>query len=171
MNGLHPFAFSALPAPQETMAGVNSSKAAHVACKIVDQYGYCQVGFDFAYPAAAFDISKATGIVFWGMSAAASSVKVQIANDDSDPAGGKCGTTDASTSRCWDSFATYLPFTDKWQKFEVKFSKLRQDGWGMEVPAFDATTARGINFLVQGPTTTTAPAIDADFWIDDVYFE
>jgi hypothetical protein len=166
-----PFAFSALSAPHETMTGVTSSKAAHIACTMADQYGYCQVGFGFADPPTAFDISKFTGIVFWGMSSAANSVKVQIANDDSDPAGGKCGMTDASTARCWDSYATYLSFTDKWQKFEVKFSKLRQDGWGMEVPTFDATTARGINFLVQGPTSTTAPAINADFWIDDVYFE
>jgi len=37
--------------------------------------------------------------------------------------------------------------------------------------SFDATTARGITFAVSGPSSTTAPAVNADFWVDDAYFE
>lgn len=100
-------------------------------------------------------------------------MKFQISNDDSVPAGGKCGKTHASTDGCWDSFATSLTLTNQWQKYELKFGDLSQDGWGRPAPSgsFDATTARVINFLVSGPSTATAGAVTADFWIDDVCFE
>jgi hypothetical protein len=87
------------------------------------------------------------------------------------PAGGKCGLTDAQTDSCWNSLATYLALTEEWQKFEIELSELRQDsGWGLQVPSFDPTTARTVVFLVTGPASATAPAVEADLWIDDVYF-
>jgi len=75
-----PFAFSALSSPHETMTGVTSKNAAHVNCTMADLYGYCQVGFNLADPEGPVDISKYTGLVFWGMSSVGNTVKVQIAN-------------------------------------------------------------------------------------------
>jgi hypothetical protein len=140
---------------------------------MADLYGWCEDGFNLANPEQPYDISSYRGIVFWGMSAASNTVKVQISNDDTVPSGGKCGQSDASVDQCWDNFAKYVSLTPTWQRFEVKFSDLQQDGWGHPVPSgiFDPTTARGISFEVLGPANATAAPVSADFWIDDVYFE
>jgi hypothetical protein len=175
-----PFAYSALTSPHETMSGITSAHAAHVACLIADLYGYCEQGFDFAQRASAAgperifnDISAHTGIVFWGMSPVANRVKVMIQNIDTDVAGGRCGQNDAAAEQCWDNFSTYVDFTNTWQRFEVKFSDLSQEGWGHQVPSgiFDATTAFSLYFQVNGPANATAAPVTADFWVDDVYFE
>jgi alpha-L-arabinofuranosidase len=166
-----PFAFSALEAPHQTLGSVNSAHATHIACSINDQYGYCQTGFGFTGSNGPFDISKYAGMTFWARSSISNSIKFQISNDDSVPEGGKCGKTTAATDSCWNSFATYIPLTEEWQKFDIKFADLRQDsGWGRQVSAFDATTARSVAFLVTGPAGAAGPAVAADFWIDDVYF-
>ena len=175
-----PFVYSPVPAPHETMPGITSNHAAHVACRIADVYGYCEEGFDLAIgpvdggeTRVTYDISKYSGIVFWGMSPTANHVKVMIQNIDTDAQGGRCGTSDASSEQCWDSFCTYLGFTDTWQRFEVKFSDLEQEGWGHPAPGgvFDSTQAYSIYFQVNGPAKAGDPAVNADFWIDDVYFE
>lgn len=139
-------------------------------CHVVKSVDGCYLAFGIT---CLFDISSHSGIVFWAKSPAGNTIKVQIANNDSVPAGGKCGRTDASTDGCWDSFTTHVSPTDKWQKYEVKFSELRQDGWGYPVLAgkLDATTARAINSVVNDPASATAGPVTADFWIDDVYFE
>jgi len=171
-----PFSYSVLPAPHETQNGVISTHAAHITCSIADLYGFCEEGFWFAAnatEAVPVDISKYSGIVFWGMSSLGNRVKVHIANIDTSPSGGKCGHTDAAVDQCWDSFSTYVTFTNTWQRFEVKFSDLYQEGWGYAAPSrtFDATTAYTIFFQVNGPQNAAAPPISADFWVDDVYFE
>jgi hypothetical protein len=162
------------------MPGVTSNHAAHVACRIADLYGYCEEGFDFAVAdedggqtRATYDISQYDGIVFWGMSPAANRVKVMVQNIDTDAQGGRCGITDASSARCWDNFSTYLNFTDTWQRFEVKFSDMEQEGWGRPAPGgvFDLTKAYSIYFSVNGPGKAGDPAVNADVWIDDLYFE
>jgi hypothetical protein len=175
-----PFVFSAVPSPHETMPGITSNHAAHVACRIADLYGYCEEGFDFALTGVdggqtgvTYDISQYSGIVFWGRAAAASRVKFMIQNIDTDAQGGRCGTTDASSERCWDNFSTYVNFTDTWQRFEVRFSDLEQEGWGHAAPdgVFDSTKTYSIYFAVNGPGKAGDPAVNADFWIDDIYFE
>jgi alpha-L-arabinofuranosidase len=166
-----PFAFTALAASHETMTGITSTRAAHLTCSIADQYGYCQEGFTLVNPEGPFDASKYDGIVFWGMSPQGNTIKVQFPNDDTVPTGGKCGQTDAAADQCWDSFATSVSLTSTWQRFEVKFSDVHQDGWGMPVGIFDAASLRGVNFQILGPTTASGPPVTADFWIDDVYFE
>lgn len=168
-----PFAYTALPSPHETLPGITSNEGAHLTCLMADLYGWCEAGFNLANPELPYDISAYTGIVFWGMSAVSNTVKVQISNNDTVPSGGKCGQSDASVDQCWDNFAKYVSLTPTWQRFEVKFSDLQQEGWGHPVPSgiFDPTTARGIDFEVLGPTSATAAPVSADFWIDDVYFE
>jgi hypothetical protein len=155
------------------MNGIASASAVHLDCLIADQYGWCEDTLTFASSDAPFDISAYSGIVFWGMSAVSNTIKVQISNGDTVPAGGKCGQSDASSDRCWDNFATDVTLSDTWQRFEVKFSSLSQSGWGHPVASgvFDPTTAHGINFEVLGPTSAGGPPVTADFWIDDIYFE
>jgi hypothetical protein len=168
-----PFTYATLPSPHGTMPGTTSTHAAHLTCSIADLYGWCQDGLLFASPEAPYDISAYSGIVFWGMSPESNTVKVQISNNDTVPSGGKCGQSDASTAQCWDNFATYVTLSPTWQKFEVKFSNLQQDGWGYAVPSgsFDATTAHGITFEISGPQSATTAPVTADYWIDDIYFE
>ncbi len=184
-----PFAYEALASPHETMTGTESAHGAHVACLIADLYGYCQETFWFAQaasddgptvgvPAALarpvpYDLSAHTGIVFWGRSPVSNRVKVMIANADTDPQAGNCGQSDAATEQCWDSFSTYVTFTDTWQKFEVRFRDLQQEGWGHAAPSgtFDTTTAYLLGFQVNGPASSTAAPVTADFWVDDLYFE
>ena len=175
-----PFTYSALSSPHETMNGITSTHAAHVACLMADLYGYCEQGFDFALDVSdagatrvPYDISSHTGLVFWGMSPVSNLGKVMIQNVDTDPAGGRCGQGDASSQGCWDNFSIYVDLTDTWQRYEVKFSDLSQEGWGRPASSgiFDATTAYSLYFQVNGPNTPTAPSVNADFWIDDVYFE
>jgi hypothetical protein len=155
------------------MPGTTSTQAAHIVCTMSDLYGWCEDGLTFASADVPFDISAYSRIVFWGMSAVSNTVKVQISNDDTVPSGGKCGQSDASADQCWDNFAKFVTPTPTWQRFEVKFSDLQQDGWGHPVPSgiFDPTTAHGINFQVLGPASASAPPVSADFWIDDIYFE
>ena len=175
-----PFTYTALTSPHTTMNGITSTRAAHVACLMADLYGYCEEGFVFALGMSdggvtrvPYDISSHTGIVFWGMSAVSNRVKVMIQNADTDLAGGRCGQNDASSDGCWDNFSMYVDLTNTWQRFEVKFSDLSQEGWGRPAPSgvFDATTAYSLYFQVNGPNGPTAPPVTADFWIDDVYFE
>lgn len=52
----------------------------------------------------------------------------------------------------------------------MDFAQIRQDGWGTAVPAFEQKTVRGMNFNILGPSSAGAPAVSADYWIDDVYF-
>jgi hypothetical protein len=168
-----PYALSELSSSHETMSGITSNHAAHITCSIADLYGYCQQGFSLTNPETAFDISQYSGVVFWAMSSAKNAISIQIPNDDTVPAGNKCGQTDAGSDQCWDSFAFSVSLTTEWKKFEVKFSDLSQGGWGHPAASgsFDGTTARGINFLVTGPGSATSSAVTADFWIDDIYFE
>jgi hypothetical protein len=107
------------------------------------------------------------------MSLAANRVKVMVQNVDTDALGDRCGTTNASSAQYWDNFSAYLNFTDSWQRFEVKFSDLQQEGWGHPAPGgvFDLTKAYSIYFQVNGPGKASDPAVNVDFWIDDLYFE
>ncbi len=178
----NPFSYSALPSPHDTMNGIISRHAAHLTCLIADAYGYCEESFWLAQiptdggPADAFsfyNVSAHSGIVFWGMSNVSNSVKVAISDIDTAQAGGKCGQGDASADQCWDDFCTYVTLTNTWQRFEVKFADLMQQGWGYAAPSgkFDPTTAAIINFAVDAPASATAAPVTADFWIDDIYFE
>jgi hypothetical protein len=66
-----------------------------------------------------------------------------------------------------------VTLTDTWQRYEIKLSELYQEGWGHAAPSgkFDATTTYSVSFQVNGPNSAGAPAVDTDFWIDDLYFE
>jgi hypothetical protein len=187
-----PFTYSALTSPHTTLSGVTSTHAVHLACLTADLYGYCEAGIWFAQrdsdagtaPSAGTadgdvalrvpnNLSAYHGIVFWGMSSASNQVKVMFNDSDTDVFGGKCGQSDAAADQCWDAFSKYVTLTDTWQKFEIRFTDLYQEGWGYAAPSgkFDATTVSMLAFQVNGPGSSTAPAVTADIWIDDIYFE
>ncbi len=193
----NPFVYSALPSPHATHDGVSSQQAAHLLCTIADQYGFCNANLWFAqldsgavprdgatYHAGIaatgdpdaripYDVSAHSGIVFWGMAPKPTVLKVAIADGDTDPIAGKCGQSVGAGDRCWDSFSATVTLAEDWQRFEVKFSTLRQAGWGYRAPsgAFDPTTAYGLAFQVDGPVTAGGEPVETEVWIDDVYFE
>jgi hypothetical protein len=183
----NPFTYVALSSPHPTMDGVTSLHATHLTCSISDLYGFCTESFwpaqhavpdltpgsDPGLSRVPYDVSAYHGVVFWGMSSKANRVKVMFNNADTDPVAGRCGQSDASAVQCWDAFSKYVTLTDTWQRYEVKFKDLLQEGWGF-APAngkFDPTTIYSIGFQVNGPQTDGAPTIEADYWIDDLYFE
>lgn len=187
-----PFKYGALSAPHETMSGTTSTHAAHVTCVVADLYGYCEEGFWLAQVGAdaglapdagvatsnvdarvAYDISTHSGFVFWGMSSLFNSVLVSISDSNTDAVGGHCGQSDAVADQCWDNFGTTLLFTDTWQRFEVKFADLQQEGWGYPSSSgkFDTSHAYMMTFEVKGPQSATAAPVAADFWVDDIYYE
>ena len=107
------------------------------------------------------------------MSSLANRIEIVLNNADTDPIAGRCGRSDASAGKCWDAFSKDVTLTDSWQRYEVKLKDLHQDGWGFS-PAdgrFDTTTIYSIGFQVNGPQNEGAPAVQADFWIDDLYFD
>lgn len=184
----NPFAYEVLPAPHATMDGVTSQTAAHLVCTIADLYGYCEQGIWLAQDPSTtavdagpsdvtarvpYDISAHHGLVFWAMSGKRNRVKVMFNNRDTDVFGNRCGQADASSEQCWDAFSKYVTLTETWQRYEVKLSELLQQGWGHAAPSgkFDTTSVYLIAFQVDGPASKTAPPVETDFWIDDVYFE
>jgi hypothetical protein len=193
----NPFVYEALPSPHPTMDGVTSQKAAHLRCTIGDQYGFCNVGLWFAQlePGTAptdgavyhlgiaatgnpdaripYDLSAHTGIVFWGMAQKPTELKVAISDADTDPIAGRCGQTVTPGDQCWDSFSSRVTLTETWQRFEVTFDSLRQEGWGYRAPsgAFDPPTAYNLAFQVNGPASAGAEPVVTEFWIDDLCLE
>jgi hypothetical protein len=184
----NPMAYALLPTPHATMAGVSSLHATHLSCHIVDVYGGCEVFFwpvehsavaldagdvESSLKPIPYDLSAYQGLVFWGMSTKSNRVKIMINNADTDVNGGRCGKDDSAAEQCWDAFSKYVTLGDTWNRYEVKFGDLFQEGWGHQAASgkFDPTTVYSIAFQVNGPQSASAPAIDADFWIDDVYFE
>jgi hypothetical protein len=175
-----PYAYSPLPVPHQTLEGVTSAHAGHLACHVADLYGYCEQALWLAQGAGTssnmtnripVDLSAYQGLVFWAMASKATRLKVVVENADTDALGGKCGQLDASADQCGDAFSRQVALTESWKRFEVKWSELSQDGWGHAAPSgkLDPRTIYLIGFQIDGPQSTTAAAVDADFWIDDVY--
>jgi hypothetical protein len=175
-----PYGYSALPAPHPTMEGVTSAHAGHLACHVGDLYGYCEQGLWLAQGSGGasnmadripVDLSAYQGIVFWAMSTRPARLKVVVGNADTDVLGGRCGQLDASADQCDDAFSRQVSLTDSWKRYEVKWSELSQDGWGHAAPSgkLDPRSIYVIGFQVDGPQNATAAAVDADFWIDDLY--
>lgn len=187
-----PYAYSPLPAAHETMAGVMSTHGAGLTCHIADLYGYCEQAFWLAQgPASSdagagseptqrtgnladrvpVDLSAYRGLVFWAMASTPTRLKVVVEDADTDVLGGRCGQSDASADACGDAFSRPVSLTDTWKRYEVKLSDLSQEGWGHAAASgkLDPRTVYVIGFQVDGPQSSTAPAVDTAFWIDDVY--
>jgi hypothetical protein len=66
---------------------------------------------------------------------------------------------------CYDTFGKDVPITPDWSAVEVKFSDMKQDGWGMPqiTTGLDAKKSYGIEFSIPSP-----PFEAYDLWIDNV---
>ncbi len=142
------FVFSALPTPTTTLNCNASAHAARQSCVLNGLYDTCGVGLEFAQvpdgdagaPSSTsagdagppipmvtvpFDISRYKAITFWGMTTTpdpttnSMQVKVQFPDTDTDPRGEICNGGGGNTSKCYNSYASYLNFTTSWQKFTV----------------------------------------------------
>ena len=134
-----------------------------------------------------FDISQYSGITFWGMTTTPNdggplSVKIQFPDTDTDPRGGVCngGFTDGGgdTSKCYDSYASYVSFTNTWQQFTVWLSTdggspdgggLAQDGCG-PLATWTPRAVYGVNWQAEDSDGPDAGPETYDLWVDGVYF-
>jgi hypothetical protein len=165
------FVYSTLTTPNPL--DPTSTKGAHVACTIWDQYGYCQEAFEFAQvnvdggagldasPEASvprvtvpFDASMYTGITFWtlaGPTASGQALKVLFPDIDTDPRGGICGPVAGSPQYTGDAGACY----DSWGQ-TLMAAMLSSTAW-MQVTVSFATLGGG-NFGYEGLTGGVVPS-------------
>jgi hypothetical protein len=112
-----------------------------------------------------YDVSAYGGIRFYAKiaSGATATVKVLLPNIYSDADGGKCSDAD-SKKRCGDHlFKSVSGLKTTWQAYEVKFSELAQQPFGLPQTGFDPTGVYSVQF-------TLANKLPVDLWLDDVAF-
>lgn len=200
------FVFSALPTPTQRLNCHASAHAAHQSCTLNGLYDTCGVGLELAQvpdgdagvpPGDAgsipmltvpFDISRYKAITFWGMTTTPDSatgqmqVKVQFPDTDTDPRGNICNGGGGNTSKCYNSYASYLNFTTSWQQFTVLLDAGKggvpptggiaiDTTWGYQDAQWLPTQVYGINWQAQRNIAPEAgPPLKTDIWVDDVYF-
>jgi hypothetical protein len=112
-----------------------------------------------------YNASAYQGITFWAKidSGTWSGLRVAFPDKDTDPDGGICRPNVAGPTQCYDHYGSRLTLTTDWKKYEVDFTSLSQDGWGLAARAFDPTTVYQVVFQIP---------VNANFgiWIDDVAF-
>jgi hypothetical protein len=114
---------------------------------------------------APYDVSAYTAIRFYAKigSGASSTVKVLLPNIYSDADGGKCDDTDAK-KRCGDHlFKSVSGLKTTWDLYEVKFSELTQQAFGLPQTSFDPSGVYSVQF-------TLANKLGIDLWLDDITF-
>jgi hypothetical protein len=116
---------------------------------------------------APYDVSAYRGIRFYAKiaSGATPTVKVLLPNIYSDVDGGKCVESSTGTMRCGDHlFKSVSGLKTTWAMYEVLFSELAPQGFGLPQPAtFDPTGVYSVQF-------TQANTLPVDLWLDDVTF-
>jgi hypothetical protein len=112
-----------------------------------------------------FDASAYSGISFAIKSNSGTpTMKVKFPDKDTAPEGGLCDKNESSgTKACYDDFLSTVPLTASWTPVTIKFSSLRQAGWGMPATAFDAKTLYSLQLQFD-------QLVDFDFCIDDLMF-
>lgn len=112
-----------------------------------------------------YNASKYTGVTFWAKSDASDDqvVRVSFPDKDTDLDGGLCKPNSTGGKQCNDHFGYRATLTSMWTKFTIRFSDLRQDGWGMPAAAFDPSTLFEILFEIRENTTFA-------IWVDDLAF-
>ena len=109
---------------------------------------------------SAYDASGYTGLTFWAMAAAgsATTVRVSVADADTSPEGGVC-----MGDKCNDHFGAPIELGATWKQYALKFSELKQEGFGQPFPGLKAAALYAISFSVGANTTF-------DVYIDDIAF-
>ena len=114
---------------------------------------------------APYDVSAYKAIRFYAKigSGTTATVKVLLPNIYSDADGGKCNDLD-TTKRCGDHlFKAVSGLKATWDLYEVKFSDLTQQAFGLPQTSFDPTGVYSVQF-------TLANKLGVDLWLDDVTF-
>jgi len=114
---------------------------------------------------APYDVSAYRGIRFFAKiaSGATTTVKVLVPNIYSDADGAKCTDTDVQ-KRCGDHlFKSVSGLKTTWEAYEVQFSELTQQAFGLPQTGFDPTGVYSVQF-------TLANKLPVDLWLDDVTF-
>jgi hypothetical protein len=109
---------------------------------------------------SSYDASGYTGLTFWAMAPAGSttSLRVSVPDVDTSPEGGVC-----AGAKCNDHFGTSIELSTSWKQYPLKFSDLKQEGFGQPFPGIKASALYAISFSVTTNTTF-------DVYIDDIAF-
>jgi endoglucanase len=137
--------------------GAEGSKyAAHMKGKMAAAGNsiYVGMGFQFANPKGLYDVGKAQGIRFWAKGPGR--VRFKTPDVNTEPSGDRC-------TSCYNDFGVDLQLSDKWERYTVPFSAMRQqDGWGDRAPS----VSKDKLFAAQWQFGT--PGADYDIWIDNI---
>jgi hypothetical protein len=129
--------------PEAAGSPVSPKCAVHVRGMTVNrpdmmQFGYAGVGFSFPGNMP-IDSSAYDGITFFAKGSGQIRVAITLPATTEVALGGTC------LSNCGDSFGFVVDLTGDWQRFEVPWTALTQDGWG--TPAtFEQRQMTGIDF-------------------------
>ncbi|HEY4105741.1 MAG TPA: hypothetical protein VGM44_17700, partial [Polyangiaceae bacterium] len=126
-------------------------------------------GADFVNTQAkkvAYDVSAYKGVRFYAKigSGAQSAMKVLFPTTYSDPMGGKCNDAVAMMGCNDHLFELVTSITTTWAVYEVDFSDLTQQGFGLPQASLDPTSVYSVQF------TLSTAAFPADVWLDDISF-
>ncbi len=118
---------------------------------------YAHVGHVMYRGSELFDASDYDGISFYAKAGAAINVRVELAQENSDPFYGLC-VEDVS---CYNNPALTIAVGTEWTRFVVPFAALTTNP---DLPALAVTpgTIKHWQFAM--------PVGDFDFWLDDLYF-
>jgi hypothetical protein len=130
------------------------------------------IGTDFAPKSGEartlYDLSAYSGIALRAKAAATTPVRVSISDINTAPEGLVCEDTTDNTNpaRCGDYFGAEVTVGAEFADFTIKFSDMKQRGWGLPVAAgFDKAKAYTLRLQVKG--SAQAPA-NFDLWLDDI---
>ena len=148
--------------------GSSSTAALHLTATGFADWG-AGVGADMVNQMAkkvAYDVSAYRAIRFYAKiaSGTTATVKVLLPNGYSDADGGKCSDAD-SKKRCGDHlFKSVSGLKTTWDLYEVKFSDLTQQAFGLpQTSPFDLTSVYSVQF-------TMSNKLPVDLWLDDITF-
>lgn len=153
------FAMEAIMPPRDA-----STYAARMVGMGFTSYG-AGMGFDLnamGTTKTGYDASGYIGVTFWarigkGTSAA---LRVNISDKDTAPDGKVCND---AKGKCNDHFGADLTLTESWKQYTLKFSELKQVGYGDVFPKILTNALYGMSFAV-------GTKVSFDVWIDDLAF-
>jgi hypothetical protein len=159
------------PLPAEAGGACGSAYAFHTTGTGFTVWG-AGIGTDLApkvgMARGSYDLSAYSGVALQAKAAATTPLRISISDANTAPEGMVCkDTTDAADhTRCGDYFGTEVTLTTEFQDFTIKFSDLKQRGYGLPImTGFDKTRAYTLRMQVKG--SAQAPAT-FDLWIDNV---
>jgi endoglucanase len=121
---------------------------------------YAGMGANLVDPKDAYDASAYGGIGFYAKKGpGVGKIRLKVPDSNTDPQAGTC-------KECFNDFGIELELTDKWTKYVVPYSVMKQEvGWGDPlVPKITPSKLYGIQFQVN------VPGQPYDIWIDNLTF-